>query len=114
MAFWENVLIELDYRGMTNKALAEKCGFDASNIGRGLRLGSSPSVETAVKIAKALEVSVEYLVTGNESNQTKAVPTNQIQLMHKYSKTITTLDLLPDSEKIPILHLIEEMGKNLS
>ena len=64
MGFWDNVLIELDYLGMTNKALAEKCGFDASNIGRGIKLGSAPSVETAVKIAKELNVSVEYLVTG--------------------------------------------------
>lgn len=111
MAFWDNVLVELDYIGMTNRALAEKCGFDASNIGRGLRLGSSPSVETAVKIAKVLNVSVEYLVTGNDSNLTKSIPDNQLQLLHKYSKTITKLDSLPDSEKKPIMNLIDEMGK---
>ena len=29
MAFWDNVEKELDYLGMTNKSLAEKCGFDA-------------------------------------------------------------------------------------
>ena len=38
MGFWDNVVIELDYLGMTNKSLAEKCGFDASNIGRGIKL----------------------------------------------------------------------------
>ena len=69
MGFWDNVIKELDYLGMTNKSLAEKCGFDASNIGRGIRLGSSPSVETAVKIANVLGVSVEFLVDGNESEQ---------------------------------------------
>lgn len=66
MGFWNNVLIELDYLGMTNKALAQKAGFAASNIGKGIRMQSSPSADTAVKIANILGVSVEYLVTGKE------------------------------------------------
>ena len=32
MGFWDNVKIELDYLGMTNKALAERVGIAASNI----------------------------------------------------------------------------------
>ena len=59
MGFWDNVLAELDYRGMTNKTLAEKAGFEASNIGRGIRLKSSPSADTAVKIAKILNKAVK-------------------------------------------------------
>ena len=62
-SFWDNVAAELEYLGMTNKALAEKVGITASNIGKGQKQGSSPSAETAVKIAKVLGVSVEYLVT---------------------------------------------------
>jgi len=64
MGFWDRVSLELEYLGMTNKALAEKVGITASNIGKGVRQGSSPSADTAVKIAKILGVSVEYLVTG--------------------------------------------------
>lgn len=106
MGFWDNVVKELDYLGMTNKSLAERCGFDASNIGRGIRLGSSPSVETAVKIAKALDVSVEYLVSENEID----LKTPQA-LGKKYYKTLSYLDTMPEKQRNSIIHMIEEMSK---
>ena len=114
MGFWDNVLIELDYLGMTNKALAEKCGFDASNIGRGIKLGSAPSVETAVKIAKELKVSVEYLVTGYDSNLLNKQNPNELQLLHKYSSTLKDLDSLPDQAKRPVITMIENLKDEFS
>lgn len=114
MGFWDNVLIELDYLGMTNKALAEKCGFDASNIGRGIKLGSAPSVETAVKIAKELNVSVEYLVTGYDSNLLNKQNLNELQLLHKYSSTLKDLDSLPDQAKRPVITMIENLKDEFS
>ncbi len=107
MGFWDNVEKELDYLGMTNKSLAEKCGFDASNIGRGSRLGSSPSVETAVKIAKVLGVSVDYLVNENEKDSIKSPQT----LGKQYYKTLMYLDSLPEKERNSIVHMIEEMAR---
>ena len=68
MGFWDNVVEELEYLGMTQKSLAEKAGFDASNVAREIRYKSSPSADTAVKIANVLNVSVEYLVTGEKKN----------------------------------------------
>ena len=59
MGFWDNVKIELDYLGMTNKALAERVGIAASNIGKGIKMGSSPSAETAVKIANVLSFALQ-------------------------------------------------------
>lgn len=114
MGFWDNVVIELNYLGMTNKSLAEKCGFDASNIGRGIKLGSAPSVETAVKIAKELNVSVEYLVTGNEPSQKENQDNNEIQLLHKYSSTLKNLDSLPDQARKPVISLIENLKDEFS
>lgn len=107
MGFWDNVEKELDYRGMTNKALAEKCGFDASNIGRGIRLGSSPSVETAVKIAKVLGVSIELLVDDIEKVSAKSPQ----MLGKQYYKTLTYLDSLPEKQRNSIIHMIEEMAR---
>lgn len=107
MGFWNNVLIELDYLGMTNKTLAEKCDFDASSIGRGVKFGSSPSVETAVKIAKELNVSVEYLVTGSDSKNQSKENLEEVRLMHKYSSTIKALDSLPDKVRVPIIEMIK-------
>lgn len=114
MGFWDNVVIELDYLGMTNKSLAEKCGFDASNIGRGIKLGSAPSVETAVKIAKELNVSVEYLVTGKDPNLKLKHNNNEIQLLHKYSSTLKDLDSLPDQARKPVISLIENLRDEFS
>ena len=114
MGFWNNVLIELDYLGMTNKSLAEKCGFDASNIGRGIKLGSAPSVETAVKIAKELNVSVEYLVTGSDSKTLNHQNIDEIQLLHKYSTTLKNLDSLPAQARKPVIKLIDNLKEEFS
>ena len=107
MGFWENVVSELNYKGLTNKALAEKCGFDASSIGRGIKLGSSPSVETAVKIAKVLDVSVEYLA----DETTKTTDSNSpLNLGRKYYNTLKQLDSLPEKQRNAIIQMIKDIG----
>ena len=65
--FWRRVDEELEYKGINRTYLAKECGFSLTNIGQGIKLGSTPSAETAVKIAKVLGVTVEYLVTGQEN-----------------------------------------------
>jgi len=67
MGFKENLKSELQYTGMTVRALAEKSGVNKQTIDNYLSTHSSmPSAEAAVKIAKVLDVSVEYLVTGKD------------------------------------------------
>ena len=77
MNFWENVDAELEFKGINRKTLAQEAGFDASLITKGIKTGSAPSADTAVRIAKILNVSVEYLVTGQlqdaQENQTAAI-----------------------------------------
>jgi len=61
---------ELDYSGMLVKELAAKSGVNKWSIDNYLNArGQLPSVEAGVKIAKALGVSVEYLVTGEDSQK---------------------------------------------
>lgn len=108
MSFWDNVVNELDYIGMTNKALAEKVGFDPSNIGRGIRFKSSPSADTAVKIAKVLNVSVEYLVNGTDSQLSETK-----NRFRKYSKTLEKLDSLPEKSRTSILRMIDDVSEDL-
>ena len=72
---------ELEYKGINRTYLAKECGFSLTNIGQGIKLGSTPSAETAVKIAKVLEVSVEYLVTGQETPK-KSVNSDVNELLH--------------------------------
>lgn len=109
MGFWNNVLTELDYLGMTNKTLAEKAGFDPSNIGRGVRLNSSPSADMAVRIAKVLNVTVEYLVTkSNAPGSEPEFSAPESRRLKTYSEVIKKLDSLPEKTRQSIIALIND------
>jgi len=65
MGFRENLKSQLEYSGMLVKELAAQSGVNKKTIDSYLGTrGHMPSVEAAVCIAKALGVTVEYLVTG--------------------------------------------------
>lgn len=109
--FWERVVEELDYLGMNRTYLATVCNFSLTNIGQGIKLGSTPSAETAVKIAKVLGVSVEYLVTGNENPKSlteREIEQNQLRLYRKYHH------LIEKCEKIEVhkVRLLEKIADN--
>ena len=110
MSFWEIVIDELEYQNKTRKWLASEVCIDVSTIGTGLKRGSIPQVDLALRIAKALNVPVEYLVSGNIPS-TQEYPENiDLHKFHKYSKVIDNLDLLEEKERIPIIKMIEEMA----
>ncbi|MCL2719938.1 MAG: helix-turn-helix domain-containing protein [Treponema sp.] len=74
MGFKENLKAELSYVDMRVKDLAKLSGVKKQTIDSYLREDSyTPSVENAVNIARALGVSVEYLVTGLENKQKSKV-----------------------------------------
>lgn len=65
MGFRENLKDELKYQGMLVKELSDKSGVPKGTIDHYLvEKCTAPTAESAVKIAAALNVSVEYLVTG--------------------------------------------------
>lgn len=98
--FWLRVDEELEYLGKNRAFLATKCGFSLTNINLGIKRGSTPSAETAVKIADILEVSVEYLVTGEnkDSKQNNADEQNQLKLYRKYREIISKCEKLPEEQ----------------
>ncbi|MDR0286988.1 MAG: helix-turn-helix domain-containing protein [Clostridiales bacterium] len=70
--FRENLRNELDFQDIKVKELSEKCGIPKATLECYLRAQSTePSAENAVKIARALKVSVEYLVMGENKNTGK-------------------------------------------
>ena len=74
MNFGENLKQELAYSGMLKKELASLSGVNKRAIDTYVRTKSSvPPADTAVKIAKALGVTVEYLVTGEDSSIPKEI-----------------------------------------
>ncbi|MDR0539553.1 MAG: helix-turn-helix domain-containing protein [Spirochaetaceae bacterium] len=70
--FKRNLRLELNYLGLTVQELADKAGI-AKGALRGYlgKQSSMPPADVAIKIAAALGVSVEYLVTGNDKHPTK-------------------------------------------
>lgn len=106
--FWERVDEELEYKGMNRKSLASEVGFNLGNIGKGIQLGSSPSADTAVKIAKVLNVSVEYLVTGQDSSFQKE--NLDLHRYREYSSFINQLDSLPENQRELIKSIVAKMN----
>lgn len=69
-----------------------------------------PSAETAVKIARVLGVSVEYLVNGSEPTKNpteKQTEQNQLRLYRKYHDLIEKYERL-DTDKIKLLEQIAD------
>lgn len=107
--FWKRVDEELDFLGLTRTYLANKCNFSLTNIGQGIKLGSIPSADTAIKIAKVLNVSVEYLVTGQDSSFKKEKI--DFQKYREYSSLIEQIDTLPEKQKVLVKTIVTKMSE---
>ena len=107
--FWKRVEEELDYLGKNRTYLARKCGFSLTNIGKGIKLGSIPSADTAVKIAQVLGVSVEYLVNGTNKSTEKNQENEELQLKlyRKYHALIAKCEKLPP-EQVQLLSQVAD------
>ena len=76
MGFRENLKSQLEYSGMLVKELADRSGVKKKTLDSYLgNRGYIPSAEAAVSIAKALGVSVEFLVLGTDSVNDRPVST---------------------------------------
>jgi len=65
--FRENLRSELNFQGITIKELSARTGIPVATLDCYLGARATvPSVDAALKIAGALQVSVEYLVIGEE------------------------------------------------
>jgi len=73
MGFKENLKSELVYQDMQVKELADITGISRYTLGNYLSVRERiPTADVAVKIAQALGVSVEYLITGKENTIEKS------------------------------------------
>ena len=88
MSFSENLRDILDFRGMQTKELAAKTEISKNTIDNYLSGQKSlPNIENGVKIAQALGVTVEYLVTGNTPTTVQNQP-----LIHEQPRKSLTID----------------------
>ena len=99
MGFKENLKNELKFQGMLVKELADKSGVPKGTIDHYLaEKHTAPIAENAVKIARALNVSVEYQSS------------SQNLVSHKYAEMFKNFEELPEYEKSAIANMISELN----
>ena len=115
MGFKENLKIEMSYQDIRTKELGYKAGINPRTIEQYLSSAAKmPSAENAVKIAMALGVTVEYLITGNkdslsQKNESSADSQHQIRLYKKYSELIEQAEHLNEQQIKAIIQLAKTM-----
>lgn len=110
-SFRENLRSELDFQGLTVKELSAKTGIIKGTLDNYLGVRASiPPADIAVKIAQALNVSVEYLVTGK--NEKPKSPTFT-QINPETKSILTDLDSIPQNIQKTIKNLIHQTAESL-
>ena len=101
MTFRETLREEIAFQGITLKELAEKSGVPKRTIESYVDARARiPTAENAVKIAKSLNVTVEYLVTGKAENQSPSAEFAELQ------QTIREILSIPREQFKPIREII--------
>ena len=128
MSFWQNVEREIEYKGISRKELAFRANIAYQGIGLGIERESMPRVDTALKIARVLEVPLEYLIdekdldthlvtkslSKEEKNQTdqnnssslQQTENQYIEFYRRNRKIIDSLEKIPSEIKQPIESMI--------
>ena len=94
---------EIEYIGLNQKEFAAKAGIKKRALDAYLRAQQSmPPADTAVKMAAALGVSVEYLITGREYKQNI-----DISKYLQFRNLLDDLAVLPNETLEPIKTVIK-------
>lgn len=105
MGFREFLRDEMEYQGLTVRSLAEKAGVSKRTIDNYLKKSpQEPSVTNAYKIARALHVSIEYLLTGQEYNGFIPITGQTLEL-------IECFDSLTDEQRKPLLGVMKALAE---
>lgn len=128
MSFWQNVEREIEYKGISRKELAFRANIAYQGIGLGIERESMPRVDTALKIARVLEVPLEYLIDEkdleirpaaeslskeekaqtdqNNSSSLHQTENQYIEFYRRNRKIIDSLEKIPSAIKQPIESMI--------
>lgn len=109
MDFSTRLKEEIEFADIRYKELAEKSGVPERALYNYVasKNPSMPPADVAVKIANALETTVEYLVLGkNKEKQTQAI---DLQKIHKYAHLIEKIDNLSQQQQKLVQTIVIEM-----
>ncbi|NQZ51975.1 MAG: helix-turn-helix transcriptional regulator [Moritella sp.] len=100
MGFAERLLEVRKKRGISQEVLANKLGTQGPAIGRYERGVAKPTIEVAGKLAKLLEVSLDYLVGITD-----------LELDNETQKRILEVQQLSDDDKNNIFYTLDGLIK---
>ena len=110
MSFSTNLKALLDVRDMQIKELSAKTGISKNTLDNYLSGQKSfPNVENAVKIAKALKTSVEFLVTGENSAEADSGLS-----VEKYKRLFASIYTLDTIDVASVTALVNSMQRRYS
>lgn len=113
MGFWKKVEIEMNYYGATRKELSAKSGVPMTTINRAMKHDTKPFALDALKISKALSVSLErlldYTEDGKKNSKEKENELLQIEMYKKYHAIIEAIEKLPQKKQKTITEMIKQM-----
>jgi transcriptional regulator with XRE-family HTH domain len=96
MTFGEKIASQRKKKGFSQDDLAKQVGIISITIGRYERDEITPAVDTAAKIAEALEVSLDYLAGNADAVLEKALV-----------KKINDIQKLPEEDKNTVIKLLD-------
>lgn len=113
--FRENLKEQIEYKGMIIKEVAAKTGISKRTIDTYVDSRAViPNAEIAVKLAEALDTTVEYLVRGSDKKRTLDIPKKERRNCDKYKKIIDDLNQIPQND-LPIIEaMIHAAAKKIS
>ncbi len=93
--FRDNLKDLIEYKGIIRKELSAQTGISKRTIDTYLDSRAVlPNAEVAVKLAKALGTTVEFLVTGEDSVNHEQKLYSDFDTYRKYRKIVNELDTL--------------------
>lgn len=113
--FRDNLKEQIEYKGLIIKEVAAKTGISKRTIDTYVDSRAViPNAEIAVKLAEALDTTVEYLVRGSDKKRTLDTPKKERRNCDKYKKIIDDLNQIPQDD-LPIIEaMIHAAAKKIS
>ena len=106
MGFKENLKDEMDFQDIKPKELSDKTGISVNTLRNYINNHDAlPNIDSAVKIAKALNISVEELVEGRKNKK-------DFQKSDLAGKFLSIFSSLSENDQKSVIALIEEMQRH--
>ena len=106
MGFKENLREEMDFQDIKPKELSDKTGISVNTLRNYINNHDAlPNIDSAVKIAKVLNTTVEELVEGRKNKA-------EFQKSDMAGKLLSIFTKLSENDQKSVIALLEEMKRH--